>query len=129
MTSWPLATAGHREEYTAVGAVTGNRKYYAALGQTIAVPNVSAGGGAGTLSYLLADHLDSTVEALDAAGTRCPAVRSSTGRPAARARAVSRRRTSCTRASSRSRGMRHSGEEFWSRASAAAQRAHHDFIV
>jgi RHS repeat-associated protein len=41
---------------------------HAALGRTIAVRDVPAGGGAGTLAYLLADHLGSTVEALDASG-------------------------------------------------------------
>lgn len=55
--------------FTASGGVTGNRKYYQGPGRTIAVRDEPAGGGAGTLSYLLADHLGSTVEALDAAVT------------------------------------------------------------
>jgi len=54
------------------GAVTSSRKYYTALGRTIAVRDMSASGGAGTLAYLLADRLGSTVEALDAAGNTLP---------------------------------------------------------
>jgi len=62
----------YEKSFGASGATTGSRKYYAALGRTIAVRDVPAGGGAGTLSYLLADHLGSTVEALDAAGNTLP---------------------------------------------------------
>jgi RHS repeat-associated protein len=67
--TWTVYIGGvYEKSFTAGGAVTGSRKYYGALGRTIAVRDVPAGGGAGTLSYLLADHLGSTVEALDTAG-------------------------------------------------------------
>jgi RHS repeat-associated protein len=67
--SWTVYIGGiYEKSFTAGGTVTGSRKYYAALGRTIAVRDVPAGGGAGTLAYLLADHLGSTVEALDASG-------------------------------------------------------------
>jgi hypothetical protein len=45
---------GLYEKNTTTGAVT---KYYGALGRMIAMRKVPPGGGAGTLSYLLADHL------------------------------------------------------------------------
>jgi hypothetical protein len=49
-------------------------KYYAAMGRTIAMPDgpvgrtVPAGGGHGTLSYPLLDHLGSTVGMTDSNG-------------------------------------------------------------
>jgi RHS repeat-associated protein len=51
-------------EKTNTGAVT---KYYGAFGRAVAVRQVPTGTGAGTLTYLLADHLGSTVRAIDAA--------------------------------------------------------------
>ncbi|MDE3097538.1 MAG: hypothetical protein KGK07_16250 [Chloroflexota bacterium] len=47
------------------GGVT---KYYQAYGRAVAMREVPPAGGAGTLLYLLADHLGGTVEVLDAAG-------------------------------------------------------------
>ncbi len=47
------------------GGVT---KYYQAYGRAVAMREAPPAGGAGTLSYLLADHLGGTVEVLDAAG-------------------------------------------------------------
>ncbi|TAK60244.1 MAG: RHS repeat-associated core domain-containing protein [Dehalococcoidia bacterium] len=41
------------------------RKYYVANGQTVAMRSVPSGGGAGTLFYMLQDHLSSTVKVLD----------------------------------------------------------------
>ena len=47
------------------GGVT---KYYQAYGRAVAMRQVPPAGGAGTLLWLLADHLGGTVEVLDAAG-------------------------------------------------------------
>jgi RHS repeat-associated protein len=47
------------------GSVT---KYYQAFGRSVAMRAVPSGGGAGTLSYLLTDHLGGTVEILNASG-------------------------------------------------------------
>jgi len=62
-------------------------KYYQAMGRTVAMRTVGAGGGQGTLSYPLTDHLGSTIAMTDDAGavtgTRAywpyVATRSSTG--------------------------------------------------
>jgi RHS repeat-associated protein len=44
------------------------RKYYQALGRTIALRDIPSGGGGGTVRFLLADHLGSTVELADTSG-------------------------------------------------------------
>jgi RHS repeat-associated protein len=51
--------------YNASGAQTGTTKYYEFGGRNVAVRQ---GAGSGTLSFLLADHLGSTVEVLNGAG-------------------------------------------------------------
>ena len=43
-------------------------KSYQAYGRALAMREVPPAGGAGTLSYMLADHLGGTAEVLDAAG-------------------------------------------------------------
>jgi YD repeat-containing protein len=48
------------------GIATGTTKYYSALGRTIAMRTEA--GGAPALTYLLADHLGTTVGAIDASG-------------------------------------------------------------
>jgi RHS repeat-associated protein len=63
---------GMFEKNTTTGEV---KKYYSALGRTIAVRDVPAGGGPGTLSYLLTDHLGSTVGMLDDAGASVSSAR------------------------------------------------------
>jgi RHS repeat-associated protein len=56
---------GVYEKNTLTGGI---KKYYTALGRTLALRDVPTGSGTGTLVYLLTDHLGSTVEILDSAG-------------------------------------------------------------
>jgi|CXWL01.1.fsa_nt_gi RHS repeat-associated protein len=56
---------GVYEKNTVTGSV---KKYYQALGRTIAVRDVPTGSGQGTINYLLTDHLGSTTKVLDAGG-------------------------------------------------------------
>ncbi len=65
--SYTVYIGGIFEKSVAVGGAVTTTKYYSALGRTLAV-RTETSGGAGTLSYLLADHLGSTVAALNTSG-------------------------------------------------------------
>ena len=69
--SWTLYIGGvYEKTFDAAGAVTKTTKYYTILGRTVAVSNDLGGGG--LVSYLLQDHLGSTVGALNGAGGVIP---------------------------------------------------------
>ena len=63
--TWTVYIGGIYEK-TNAGVVT---KYYSVYGRTIATRQIPTGGGSGTLSYLLADHLGTTTGVTNGAGT------------------------------------------------------------
>jgi RHS repeat-associated protein len=62
--AWTMYLEGIYEK-TNTGAI---KKYYMAFGRAVAMRDVPTGSGAGTLYYLLADHLGGTVEVLNSTG-------------------------------------------------------------
>ncbi len=54
--------------YSAGGVLTGVVKYYMAFGRAVCVRTAASNSDPGTLSFLLADHLGSTVGVMDAGG-------------------------------------------------------------
>ncbi len=54
--------------YSAAGVLTGVVKYYQAFGRAVCVRRATGNSDPGTLSFLLADHLGSTVGVMDGNG-------------------------------------------------------------
>ncbi len=59
----------YQATYSAAGVLTGVTKYYTAFGRAVCVRHATSNSDPGTLSYLLADQLGSTVGVMDAGGT------------------------------------------------------------